>query len=41
MKILDDIKNTDRIQKLYVSNLRIRPNDFEEIYKVYQLYLMS
>jgi integrase/recombinase XerD len=39
MKILDTIENTDCIQKIYVSELRIRPNDFEEIYKVYQLFL--
>jgi integrase/recombinase XerD len=41
MKILDDIKNTDCFPKIYVSKLRIRPNDFEEIYKVYQSFLMS
>jgi len=41
MKILEDIKNTDGIQKKYVSKLRIRPTDFEEIYKVYQLFLMG
>ena len=41
MKILEDIKNTDGIQKIYVSKLRIRPADFEEIYQIYQLSLMS
>ena len=41
MKILEDIKNTGIIQKLYVSQPRIRPNGFEEVYKAYQLYLMS
>jgi integrase/recombinase XerD len=41
MKILDDIKNTDYIQRVYKSKLRIRPYDFEEIYKVYQLFLIS
>jgi len=41
MKILEDIKNTDGIQKIYVSKLRIRPTDFEEIYKIYQLFLMG
>ncbi len=41
MKILEAIKNTDRIPKIYISKLRIRPNGFEEIYQVYQLFLMS
>lgn len=41
MKILEDIKNTDGIQKIYVSKLRIRPADFEEVSKIYQLFLMG
>ena len=41
MKILEDIKNTDCLQKTYVSKPRIRPTDFEEIYQIYQSFLMS
>jgi len=41
MKILEDIKNKDGIQKIYISKLRIRPTDFEEIYRIYQLFLMG
>jgi integrase/recombinase XerD len=41
MKILDDIKNIGHFQGQYGSKLRIRPTDFEEIYKVYQLFLMG
>jgi integrase len=41
MNILDAIKHTDDIQKIYKSELRIRPHDFEEIYKVYQFFLIS
>jgi site-specific recombinase XerD len=41
MQILEDIKNTGCIQKIDFSKPRIRPTDFEEIYQVYQLFLMS
>lgn len=41
MKILDDLKNTGIIQKLYISQPRIRPNCFEEVYKAYQLFLLD
>ena len=41
MKILEAINNSDRIPKIYVSKLRIRPNGFEEIYQVYRLFLVS
>jgi len=41
MKILEDIKNSGCIQKILVSKQRIRPTDFEGIYKIYALFLMS
>ena len=41
MKILADIKNNGCIPKIYVSKQRIRPTDFEEIYQIYALFLMS
>ena len=41
MKILEDIKNTGCIQKIDFSKPRLRPTDFEEIYQVYQLFLIS
>jgi len=41
MKILDDIKNIGRFQRHYGSKPRIRSNDFEEVYKTYQLFLMD
>lgn len=41
MKMLDDIRNTNRIQKINFSKPRIRPADFEEIYGIYQSFLMS
>jgi len=41
MKILEDIKNTDCLQKTCVSRPRLRPTDFEEIYQIYQSFLMS
>ena len=41
MKILEDIKNADCLQKTYVSKHRIRPTDFEEVYQIYQSFLVS
>jgi site-specific recombinase XerD len=41
MKILDDIKNTGTFQKIYFPKPRTRPNDFEKVYKDYQLFLMD
>jgi integrase/recombinase XerD len=41
MRILDDIKNTGSFQRTYVSKSRIRSNEFEAVYKAFQLFMMD